>query len=142
MLHRRWKTLGFVLLALAYLAGCSAPTLEASGSPEATVTQFYAWYNTIEGSPLGSRAYRNSEFLSEGFIHDIDDLVDTFADQGGAFDPFICAQDGPSEITVIEVEGTADRARVTVQAWTPIYVDLALVDWQWQIVDIHCSLPD
>ncbi|MGC9468911.1 MAG: hypothetical protein ACP5HS_10005 [Anaerolineae bacterium] len=43
---------------------------------------------------------------------------------------------------MVESEGTGDRARVAVQAWDPIYIDLAMVDWAWQITDIHCSARD
>ena len=123
------------------LGACALAVEGARQSPEATVTGFYAWYEDFEGSPLGGRAYRESDYLSPDFVRRLDALVDSFADSGGAFDPFICAQDAPSEIEVLEGEKDGERARVTVQAWSPVYVDVALEGSEWQITDIHCTAP-
>ena len=143
MQPKHWLYLWIGLTLLSLLAACGTPTPPAAtGSPQDTVAAFYAWYDSFEGSPLGGRVYRDSEYLSPEFIRELDALVDSFEAQGGgAFDPFICAQDGPETITVIEAEGTPELTHVTVQAWQPIVVDVKLVDWTWQIVAIHCTPP-
>ncbi len=138
---QKWLQVGVGLIMAGTLGACAISVEGARQSPEATVTGFYAWYDDFEGSPLGSRAYRESDYLSTDFVRRLDALVDSFANGGGAFDPFICAQDGPPEIEIIEVEEVAERARVTVQAWAPIYVDVALEGSEWQITDIHCTPP-
>ena len=130
----------FVLTAL--LTACAAPTPQVVGSPLQTVADFYVWLESYEGSLLGERGYRESPYLSPEYIQELDALVDSFEQQGGgAFDPFICAQDRPQHILVLEAEGTPELTRVTVEAWQPIYVDVRLVDWEWQIIAIHCTPP-
>ncbi len=143
MNRKRWLVMGMVLVLGGLLVACAAPTPQTMGSPQQTVTDFYAWYTAQEGSPLGSRAYQESEYLSADFIAELDALVDSFGEHGGgAADPFICAQDAPPEVTVVKAEGTPELTRVTVEAWNPLYVDVSLIDWEWKIVDIHCSLPE
>ncbi len=141
-MERSRRTLALVALAVVgLLAACAAPAPQVTGSPQETVSAFYSWYTTVEGSPLGARAYRDSDYLSPEFIQEIDELADSFESGLGGFDPFICAQDAPAEITVLEAEGTPEMTRVTVQAWAPIYVDVKLIDWEWKIVAIHCTPP-
>lgn len=138
----RWTLIVVSLASVGLLlAGCGTPEPEVAGSPQDAVSAFYSWYSSFDGNPLGARAYHNSEHLSPEFVQEIDALLDSFAEQGGAFDPFICAQDRPQEIAVVEAEGTPELTRVTVQAWTPIYVDVKLVDWEWKIIAIHCTMP-
>jgi hypothetical protein len=138
---RKWVQIGMGLMMAGTLGACATTVQGARQSPEATVTGFYAWYEGFEGSPLGGRAYRDSDYLSPAFIRQLDALVDSFKDAGGGFDPFICAQDRPSEVKVMEVEESGDRARVTVEAWAPIQVDVAREGTEWQITDIHCTPP-
>lgn len=138
----RWKLIVVALASVGLLvAGCGTPEPEVAGSPQDTVSAFYSWYSSFDGNPLGARAYHNSEYLSPEFVQEIDALLDSFEEQGGAFDPFICAQDRPPEIAVVEADGTPELTRVTVQAWMPIYVDVKLVDWEWKIIAIHCTMP-
>ena len=129
---RKWARIGLGLVMAGMLGACAGVAAEQTGSPEETVTGFYEWYTTFEGSLLGGRGYRESEHLSPAFIEKLDALVDSFESQGGGFDPFICAQDRPAEITVVEVTGTGEEAQVIVQAWNPIQVDVAMEDWEWK----------
>jgi hypothetical protein len=138
---RKWMQVGIGLIMAGTLGACATSVQGARQSPQATVNGFYAWYSDYEGSPLGGRAYRESEYLSTKFVRQLDALVDSFNETGGAYDPFICAQDGPPEISIVEINETPERARVTVQAWAPIYVDVALEGSVWQITDIHCTPP-
>ena len=149
MKSTRWLYILVGLTLLGILAACTSPTPapvsgspKTSGTPQETVAAFYDWLAGYEGSPLGSRAYRDSDYLSAEFVQDIDALVDSFAKQGGGFDPFICAQDIPESMTVVAAEGTPELTRVTVQGWNPIYVDVKLIDWEWKIIAIHCTHPD
>ena len=141
MLRNRWMLLMVVLAMVVGFVGCTTSTHGAAGTPEETVTAFYAWYGAIEGSPLGGHAYRECEYLDATMVAKVDALVASFDSRGGGFDPFVCAQDAPPEFTVLEVEGSPEQARVTVQAWSPIVVDLKLVDWEWKITEIHCTPP-
>jgi hypothetical protein len=141
MLRNRWMLMMVVLAMVVGFVGCATSTHGAAGTPEETVMAFYDWYNTIEGSPLGAGAYRECEYLDASMVDSVDALVASFDSRGGGYDPFVCAQDAPPEFTVLEVEGTPEQARVTVQAWSPIVVDLKLVDWAWKITEIHCTPP-
>ena len=142
MNKRFWLAVGTGLWVVSWLTGCGAPAQRTGGSAEETVDAFYAWYSAIEGSPVGGGAYHDCEYLSADYIDKIDALVASFRESGGGYDPFICAQDRPTEIKVIGSDGTPELTRVTVEAWHSIYVDVTLTDQEWQIVDIHCSMPE
>ena len=139
--NRKWMQVGVGLVMAGMLGACAGPGGGGASSPEQTVKGFYDWYSKYEGSVLGAQAYRDCDYLSSGFVRDIDALVASFDKSGGGYDPFICAQDRAPEITVMEVEETGDTARVTVQAWNPIYVDVAETNGEWEITDIHCTPP-
>ncbi len=141
MKRTRWTSLLVGLGLVGLLVACGGPTPQVQGSPQETVSAFYAWYDSVEGNPLNARAYHEAGYLSQEFAEEIDALVDSFEELGGGFDPFICAQDRPPEITVVAAEGTPDLTRVTVEAWAPIYVDVQLIDWEWKIIAIHCTPP-
>ena len=142
--------IGLALLALVALVGWTLPT-EASKqveAPEQVVTGFYDWYLGYIGerenmrNPLVERAYRDSEYLSDAFIHQVDAVLDSF--DKSAYDPFLLAQDIPERITVGENVLSGDKARVIVHMFwggnpTPSErtVTVKLNDGQWEIVDIE-----
>lgn len=137
---------------------CGAPESSAR-TPEEVVQGFYAWYLGYIGdpasgemrNPLSDGAYRSSEYLTEGFIQQVDELIASF-DQGG-FDPFLCAQDIPRSFSVepatIVPEG--EEATVVVrELWNPgteyassqeITVTLRMLDGGWKIAHVECSAP-
>jgi len=79
-------------------------------SPEDVAKEFYGWYLAYIGNrssgefhnPLVDGAYKDNQYLSSGFISELDKMV---AD-GIAADPILLAQDIPQEFSV-------DRGRET-----------------------------
>jgi hypothetical protein len=77
------------------------------------VADFYAWYLAYNGypgsdsfrNPFVDRVYRESSFLSDRFVQELDDLMD----EGISADPILLAQDIPHDFTVDpgSEEGTA-----------------------------------
>ena len=128
-----------VLLSLA-LTGCS-DSASASAPPQQVVEEFYRWHMSYPGNPLVDRAYRDSDYLADSFIQEVDELLDSF-DKGG-YDPFLLAQDIPVKITVDDAVIEDDVATVlTHQEFggnpdlRPIEVELVFVDGVWQIKGI------
>ena len=73
-------------------------------TPEEVVAEFYTWYLAYIGdpaagemrNPLVDGAYRESGFLSDGFIQELDDLNL----EGSPADPILMAQDIPQDFSV------------------------------------------
>jgi hypothetical protein len=139
-----------IAVALSIVLGeCSpAPTLSEamSATPETVVESFYNWYVGYPGNSLVDGAYRSSEYLTPEFVQKVDEIVASF-DEGG-YDPFLCAQDIPGELTVEKAVASGEGASVVVhEIWNPgtqyelihdVTVALRLVDGQWKISDIIC----
>lgn len=118
-------------------------------SPEAVAESFYAWYleaygNPAEGtieSPLVTKVYRQSDFLTTSFIGHVDDVLAGFETQSG-YDPFLCAQDLPAEM---KADGTflhGELASVIMRSGFPghvLTVDLQEIDGTWKISNITCG---
>ena len=114
-------------------------------TPEGAVEGFYGWYLWYArkaGNPLADGAYRSSEYLSEAFVQQVDEIIASF-DKGG-YDPFLCAQDVPESFTLVEAAVSGDQASVVVQtsfeghAFT---VELSEADGRWAISDVVCAEP-
>jgi len=136
---------------------CAAPEAAAM-APEEVVRGFYDWYLGYIGdpaaeemrNPLVDGAYRSSEYLTEGFVQRVDEIIASF-DKGG-YDPFLCAQDIPRSFTVDVAEVFGDEASVVVhQLWNPgteyesardVKVALRTVDGAWKIADVTCAMPE
>jgi hypothetical protein len=143
-----------VAVALAVvLGGCSPAPVPAEASPstpEAAVESFYEWYMGYSGNALVDGAYRSSEYLTDEFVQQVDEIVASF-DRGG-YDPFLCAQDVPASLSVGEVAVSGEEASVVVrETWNPgteyelvhdVTVALRLVDGTWKIADVTCAAPD
>lgn len=84
----------------------------SKADPKETVESFYNWYLQYEGNPLSSGAYKTSDYLTDNFKNNIDQLLSSF-DKGG-YDPIVLAQDLPSGITVGNVLLDNGSATVTV----------------------------
>lgn len=136
-----------VLLLAAGPKGLSAVEAVGAGAgsvqtPEEVVTAFYDSYlgaiDLAEGhSPLAERSYRSSEFLSDDFVAEVDNLLDSF--ERGGYDPFLLAQDVPAEIEVGEAVISGGSVQVPVQTsfeGHALSVTLDQVDGAWKIVDI------
>jgi hypothetical protein len=141
---------GLSLLTTA--CGPSAELVDASPAeinPTEVVEAFYNWYVGYPGNVMAEGAYRSSEYLTEGFVEETDELIASF--EHGAYDPFLCAQDIPGAIEVDEAVISGDGAMVVVhEIWNPgtefeqvhdLQITLQLVDEAWRIDDIACPQP-
>ncbi|MFO7742311.1 MAG: DUF3828 domain-containing protein [Anaerolineae bacterium] len=142
---------GLVVAAVivGLLASGIGPAQATEGvAPEEVVTGFYEWYLGYIGegertrNPLVDRSYRSSEFLSEGFVAEVDAVLDSF--EGGGYCPFLLAQDVPVSVSVGEAEFSGGEAQVTVELFwggnpTPSerVVTVRLIDGQWKIAAVN-----
>jgi hypothetical protein len=143
-----------VLLLAVLVSGCSISAQAASGdraatnqSPREVVDAYYTWYLDYIGdpaaddfrNPLVDRAYRDSQYLSEDFISQVDEML---ANPGMVMaDPFLCAQDIPTEISTAEAAIDGERASVPVTtsfANHHLTVNLAKAGGAWRIIEIEC----
>jgi hypothetical protein len=129
---------------------------EGPASPAEVVEAFYEWYLEYSGSvsPAGRNAlvdgaYQGSPFLTIAFVENVDQTLKSM--QFGGFDPFVCAQIIPEQITtdgifVADMYGPdyENKASVVVRtefAGHVFTVDLVRSDREqdWQIDNIVCS---
>lgn len=126
--------------------GSISPQLEGPliNTPDGSVNAFYSWYLWYAkniGNPLIDEAYHGNEYLSEGFVQKIDEMIESF-DQGG-YDPFICAQDIPDSISVGSMDVAGDTVQVSVSTSFENHqfnVLLWEVNDRWVITDVVCEL--
>jgi hypothetical protein len=123
-------------------AQSSVPEGPMVTTPEQTVEGFYNWYLGYArdvGNPLVDKAYQSSEYLTDGFIEQVDQILASF-DRGG-YDPFLCAQDVPESVVVDEAVISGDGASLTVNtsfeghAFT---VELQQANSRWTISNVVC----
>jgi hypothetical protein len=139
----------FVLLLAVLVSGCGITAQAATNqTPREVVGSYYNWYLNYIGdpateefrNPLVDRAYRDSQYISASFISQVDDLL---ADPGmGRADPFLCAQDIPTEIIVGEARINGEQASVpltTSFANHHITVSLEKAEGSWRITGIQCQ---
>jgi hypothetical protein len=118
-------------------------------TPEEAVQGFYDWYLAASAydesagtrlSPLTDGRYRSSEYLTEGFVQQVDEIIASF-DKGG-YDPFLCAQDVPESFTVGEAVVFGDTATLAVHTSFEGHgftVALQRVDGLWRVSDVLCA---
>jgi hypothetical protein len=117
--------------------------------PEEVVRAFYEWYLAYFGergsesfrNPLADRAYADSVYLTASFVGHIDDVLAGFDGKGG-FDPFLCAQDIPGQVTTDGTfyhNGQASVVLHTDFANHFLITDLQQVDGNWKIINITCG---
>ena len=127
------------------LSGCGLVAQEPELSPQEVVSAFYRWYIGYPGNPLVDREYRESPYLAESFVGEVDEIA-----QGGfRVDPFLLAQDIPERFSLDEVELSGDEALVVVSLYwggnptpTERRVDLELIDGEWKITDVSMTTQD
>ncbi len=157
---------GLVLMVL--LAGCAAgatpPTVADTPAapvvvnsvptivrpdglgPIGVVTEFYRWYlayinSGVDGprNPVVSGAYCETGYVTSELA---DRISASAADARGGFDPFLCAQDVPSEVLPVEVRDGGSGAAVDVRTsfeGHQFTVVLAQTGAGWRIQDIVCG---
>jgi len=133
----------------ATVAPAASPTAVVM-SPEAVVSAFYGWYLDSMGdrssddfvNPLVEGLYRDSEFLSAGFVARIDAEVANRGRPGGG-DPILLAQDVPESVAVQEASVNGDEATaVLLRYWggnpepSPLVVHLRRENGRWLIDDV------
>ena len=136
---RVWRHLSLAVGIVVVVAGCAWVSQEPELSPQEVVTTFYRWYIGYPGNPLVDREYRQSPYLAESYVEELDEAL-----EGGIhFDPILLAQDIPERFTVEEADISGDEATVMVSLYwrgndTPSVrrVDLALIEGGWRITDV------
>jgi hypothetical protein len=138
----------YILIAALFLlsiAACAAQPVSTGGqalpdvSPQEVAQNFYDDYRMLGSSLLSGDAYKtNPYFNADGVMH-IEEVVAGMG-QGGAVDPFVCAQDMPNSFTAGEPEIEGSQAMVVVESdWgTRTKVTLAVTDDEWKISKIEC----
>jgi len=130
--------LGLVAI-VGTLGGCALVSYEPELSPQEVVAKFYRWYIGYPGNPLVDREYRESPYLANSFVQELDETLDG----GLRADPILLAQDVPERFSVEEAEISDDEATVTISLYwggnpmpTQRRVDLDLIDGEWKISDV------
>jgi hypothetical protein len=140
------NTISILILALLglSLAACAAnPALAGQSLPELTpqevVQYFYDNYRLMDSSLLSEDAYKSNPYLNADGVKYIDQVVAGFG-EGGAVDPFICAQDMPDSFTAGEAVIDGSQAVVDVETgWgTRIKVTLDVTGSEWKISKFEC----
>ena len=124
-------------------------------APEKVAENFYTFYLNLV-NPNGqansqarfvssNKPYKLKSDFSKYLTTDlITNLESLFNDQNLNYDPIICAQDVPTEITYSDskISGSTATVEATEQFATPNKVDLALknVGNEWKINTITCNL--
>ncbi|MGD8854946.1 MAG: DUF3828 domain-containing protein [Chloroflexota bacterium] len=124
----------------------------AAKTPEETARAFYDWYLAYIGdpgsdnfqNPMVDRAYRDSAYLTAGFVQAMDELLAGWESEYGGLphDPFLCAQDIPTEIAVESVFYNGETASVLVGTSFAdhfITLDVQEDEGAWLIDDISCA---
>lgn len=140
MRRRILLTLGL----LAVLTGCGLLSGQPEMGPPEVVTKFYRWYVGYPGNPLADREYRESPYLSQSFIQEVDEALEG----GFRADPILLAQDIPERFTIDETDVSGDEATVIVSLYwsaNPVpsrrKVDLRLLQGEWKITGVAVVEP-
>jgi len=133
-----------VLAVVIVLSGCGLVSREPEMSPQEVVTKFYRWYIGYPGNPLVDREYRESPYLADSFMQEVDETLEG----GFRADPILLAQDIPERFSVDEADITGNQATVIVSLYwggnptpTTRRVDLTLIDREWRITDVSMIEP-
>ena len=114
-------------------------TTAAQSAPTHIVQNFYTWYISYSGNPLVDQAYQSSEYLSPEFILYLNDFT-----QSGewSYDPILCAQNIPAEVTAFPAQISVEKALVEVKTSFvdhKLAVELTKTDGNWRINRVICD---
>jgi hypothetical protein len=114
--------------------------------PIGTVNEFYRWYLAYINSgvggprnPVANGAYSETGYVAAEFAQGV---AEGASDAQGGFDPFLCAQDVPSEVIPVELRDGGEGAAVDVRtsfAGHQFTVALHRNGAAWQIVNVICN---
>jgi hypothetical protein len=132
------------------------PVTDASAgpaSPDAVAAAFYEWYLDYIGdpateefrNPLVDKAYLEAPYLTGSFVEHVDELLEAFRSEYGGFgyDPFLCAQDIPTEVKPEVTFERHEMASVVMTSSFPnhrLSVDLRQEGDEWLIGNITCAM--
>ena len=126
-----------------------APESASDLSPQQVTENFYSWYlapmaDRSDGgftNPLAAGLYRDSEYLTTGFVARVDETIAGF--EGGGYDPILLAQDIPISFEVQEAAINGTQATVVVlRYWggnpdpSPMVVHLVQENGRWLIDNV------
>ncbi len=121
-------------------------------TPETVAQAFYDWYLAYIGdpatddfrNPLVDKAYHDAPYLTASFVGHIDELLAEMREQGaGGYDPILCAQAIPTEMTPDVVFSHNGLASVVMRSNFPnhlVTVDLRPEGESWVIGNITCAM--
>jgi hypothetical protein len=121
----------------------------ANMAPEEVVESFYGWLIDYGGydpetdtfnNPLVDGAYKTREELAPEAVQWVEETLASF-DRGG-YDPFLCAQDIPTSISVGRAEISDGEATVRVATSFEGHfftVRLVQIGGEWKIVKVVCT---
>lgn len=106
-----------------------------------TAQSFYDMYlqSARRGSPLANATYRDMPFLAPEFVAHVSEVVSSF--EGGGYDPILCAQDVPDEVTAASAQVNGDVATVEMESSFEGHrftVQLAARNGGWLITGVTC----
>lgn len=165
------KNANVLLLTILFIAACQStntfPETDAAAStsntvtsitangqqsPIDTLTAFYEAYTNYPGNPLVTRAYKDNstlrQYVTDDLVTGIDAILASFDSQGGGYDPFVCAQDRPSEFSFETIQSSGSQATIRVYAGFPgtpatkIDVQMIRENDGWLIDTITCLGSD
>lgn len=111
-------------------------------SVEDTAKEFLTSWISYDGNPIVDRIYQNNPHVSNEFSQKLDDIIDSF--ETSAFDPVLCAQDIPSDITIVNTSTQENDAIITVNENFSGYNKLIEILLKktgdtWLVNDIVCT---
>jgi hypothetical protein len=124
-------------------------SIEALERPDVVAQEFYTWYlqafgdiaSGTFGSPLSDKAYHESQHLTTSFMEHVDEILEGFKNKS-SYDPFLCAQNIPQEVTPVGTFLHGDQASVVMGTTFPghfITLDLQMMRDEWKISNITCA---
>ncbi|MFP3853423.1 MAG: DUF3828 domain-containing protein [Anaerolineales bacterium] len=118
-------------------------------SPRETVEGFYENYLAFPANVMARRAYRDhpklAPYLQAEWIEQVDEILEGF--EFGGYDPFLCAQDIPHRLSILDISQKNTTARARLQAefasgsTAPAFeIQLEQANGTWLISNIVCTM--
>lgn len=112
--------------------------------PDEVVKTFYTWYIDSWHVPnrehIAPDAYKQTGYLTEELIQEIDQAVEEMRKQGPGFDPILYAQDVPQHVRVEQTDVQGEQATVLLSSSFQghlLEIGLQQIDGIWKISRIQ-----